>query len=104
MNDLNRMGERLIESENDLDVRVSLAAELKRPDFARRVAAPAGASMADGIVQAFGIDALRDALASGPLAFFQEYERATQQVRDLTPLAKAIGTAAVAAAPAAPPR
>ncbi len=104
MNDLNRMGERVIESENDLDVRVSLAAELKRPDFARRVAAPAGAAMADGIAQTLGIEALRGALASGPLAFFQEYERATRQDRDLIPLAKAIQERLAAAANPPAPR
>jgi hypothetical protein len=102
MNDLNRMGERILESENDLDVRVSLAAELKRPDFARRIAAPAGASMADAIGQTLGIDALRGALASGPLAFFQEYERAVRRDRDLTPLAKAIQARLAAAAAPAP--
>ena len=79
MNDLNRMGERLLESENDLDMRIALTAEVKRPDFIRRVAAPAGAYMEDGIMQVFGIDGLRSALAAGPLEFFQEYERATQQ-------------------------
>jgi hypothetical protein len=102
MNELNRMGERLLEAENDLDIRIALTAEVKRPDFIRRVAAPAGAYMEDGIVQAFGIDGLRGALAAGPLGFFQEYERATQRDRDLPPLARAIveRLAAAAAAPA----
>lgn len=100
LNELNRMGERLIESESDLDTRVSLAAEIKRPDFARRVAGPAGAFMEDGIIQVFGIDALRSALAAGPLAFFQEYNRAARQLRDLPPLSKVIvGRLAAAGAP-----
>lgn len=90
INELNRMGERLIESESDLDARVSLAAEVKRADFARRVAGPAGAFMEDGIIQVFGIDALRRALAAGPLTFFQEYDRAAKQQRDLAPLSKTI--------------
>lgn len=90
INELNRMGERLIESEADLDARVSLATEVRRPDFARRVAGPAGAGMEDGIIQVFGIDALRLALAAGPLAFFQEYDRATRQQRDLPPLSRPI--------------
>ena len=90
INDLSRMGERLIESEKDLEARVSLTAEVKRSDFMRRVAAPAGAYIADGILENFGIDALRAALASGPLALFTEYEHATKSNRDLPPLAKAL--------------
>lgn len=90
LNDLDRMAERLVESEKDLDVRVSVAAEVKRPDFQRRVASPAGAYMEDGILQAFGIDALRAALAEGPVAFFQAYVRAAHQNKDLPPLAKVI--------------
>jgi hypothetical protein len=90
MNDMNRMGERLVESENDLDTRVSLAGELKRPEFRRRVAAPGGAFMEDGIIQVFGIDGLRQTLSEGPVAFFQEYDRATKQLRDLPPLSKVI--------------
>jgi len=90
LNDLNRMGERLVESENDLDTRVALTGELKRPEFRRRVAAPGGAFMEDGIIQVFGIDALRQTLAEGPIAFFQEYDRATKQLRDLPPLSKVI--------------
>jgi hypothetical protein len=102
MNELNRMGERLIESETDLDARVLLASEIKRPDFIRRVAGPAGAYMEDGIIQVFGLDALRGTLSAGPLAFFQEYERATRQDRDLPALSKVIGERLAAATPAAP--
>ncbi|MGH9369707.1 MAG: hypothetical protein ACRD3M_18805, partial [Thermoanaerobaculia bacterium] len=90
VNDLNRMGERLVESEADLETRVSLAAELKRPDFIRRVAGPAGTYMEDGIIQTFGVDALRGALAAGPLAFFREYDRATHLNRELPPLSTLI--------------
>ncbi len=101
INEVNRMGERLIESQADLDARVSLASEVKRPDFARRVAAPAGAYMEDGIIQAFGLDAARAALAAGPVAFFREYDRASKQQRDLPPLSKVIleRLAAVSATP-----
>jgi hypothetical protein len=90
LNDLNRMAERLTEAEADLDTRVALAAEIKRPEFMRRVAAPAGAYMEDGIIQTFGVDVLRGALASGPAAFFREYDRATRQNKDLPPLSKEI--------------
>jgi hypothetical protein len=90
LNDLNRMAERLTEADADLDTRVALGAEIKRPEFMRRVAAPAGAYMEDGIIQTFGVDALRGALASGPTAFFREYDRATHQNKDLPPLAKDI--------------
>jgi hypothetical protein len=102
MNDLNRMGERLIESEADLDARVSLTAEVRRSDFTRRVAAPAGAYMEDGIIQVLGLDALRSALAAGPLAFFQEYDRAARRQRDLPPLSKVILERLSAAAAATP--
>lgn len=102
MNDLNRMGERLIESESDLDTRVSLSAEIKRADFRRRVAGPGGAYMEDGIIQVFGIDATRKTLSEGPVAFFQEYDRATKQLRDLPPLSKEIVERLNAPAP--PPR
>ncbi len=102
MNDLNRMGERLIESETDLDARVSLTAEVRRSDFTRRVAAPAGAYMEDGIIQVLGLDALRSALAAGPLAFFQEYDRAARRQRDLPPLSKVILERLSAAAAATP--
>ena len=87
VSDLNRMAERLVESEKDLEARVALAAELKRPDFVVRTGGPAGAFMADGIVQAFGIESLRAALRDGPIAFFTAYERASR-ARDLPPLAK----------------
>jgi hypothetical protein len=90
MNELNRMGERLVDAEADLDTRLTLTGEVKRPDFRRRVAGPAGAGMEDGILQAFGIDRLRQTLAQGPVAFFQEYDRATKQIRDLPPLSKVI--------------
>lgn len=99
LNDLNRMGERLVESEADLDTRVALAGELKRPDFARRVAAPSGAFMEDGIIQTFGVDALRGVLAAGPVAFFVEYDRATQRNKDLPPLSKLIVDRVKAAGP-----
>jgi hypothetical protein len=90
LNDLNRMAERLTEAEADLDTRVALGAEIKRPDFMRRVAAPAGAYMEDGIIQTFGVDALRGVLAAGPVAFFREYDRATRQNKDLPSLSKDI--------------
>ena len=44
-NELNRMGERLVDSEKDLDVRIEVSTEIKRSDFVRRVAAPSGAFM-----------------------------------------------------------
>jgi len=98
INDLSRMGERLIDSEKDLEARVSLSAEIKRGDFVRRVAAPAGAYMADGILETFGIDALRSALSSGPLALFTEYERAGRTNKDLPPFSKPFAERLAAAA------
>jgi hypothetical protein len=102
VNELNRMGDRLLESEADLDTRLSLTGEIKRADFRRRVAGPAGAFMEDGIIQAFGVDSMRKTLAEGPLAFFREYDRASKQVKELPPLSKAILERLNA--PASPPR
>ena len=62
LDELNRVAERLLSTEGELDQRVSLAAEVRRPDFVARVAAPAGAFLADGIIQTFGVDAYRAAL------------------------------------------
>jgi len=102
MNEMNRMGERLLDAEADLDTRLTLTGEVKRPDFRRRVAGPAGAGMEDAILQAFGIDRLRQTLSQGPVAFFQEYDRASKQIRDLPPLSKVI-LEHLAAPPAATP-
>jgi hypothetical protein len=104
VNDLNRMGERLIESEADLDTRLSLSSEVKRPDFVRRVAGPAGAYMADGIVQTSGIDGLRQTLSRGPVAFFQAYEAAGHRLKELPPFSKPVADRIAAAAAAPPPR
>jgi hypothetical protein len=90
LDELNRTAERLITAEGDLDQRVTLAAEIQRPEFSRRLAGPAGAFLADGIFQVSGIDALRAALAGGPRAFFEAYDRAAQQDRNLLPLSREI--------------
>jgi hypothetical protein len=91
LDELNRVADRLVSAEGDLDQRVSLVAEVRRPEFASRVSAPAGAFLADGIVQTLGVDAYRAALAAGPRAFFEAYERAAaQKGRALIPLAKVI--------------
>ncbi|HEY7575638.1 MAG TPA: hypothetical protein VIB08_10775 [Thermoanaerobaculia bacterium] len=90
LDELNRVAERLVSAEGELDQRVSLAAEVRRPDFVSRVAAPAGSFLADGIIQTLGVDAYRAALAAGPKAFFETYDKASQQKgRQLIPLAKA---------------
>jgi hypothetical protein len=91
LDDVNRVADRLLSTEADLDARVTLQAEIRRPDFAARVAGPAGAFLADGIVSAFGVDAYRGALAAGPTAFFRAYDEASQQKgRALIPLSKEI--------------
>ena len=90
LDEINRVAERLVSTEGELDQRVSLAAEVRRPDFVSRVAAPAGSFLADGIIQTLGVDAYRAALAAGPRAFFEAYDKASQQKgRQLIPLAKA---------------
>jgi len=101
IDEMNRVADRLVSTEGDLDQRVALAAEVRRPDFAARVAGPAGAFLADGIIQAFGVEAYRDALSAGSRAFFQAYDRASQQKgKQLIPLAKVIRDRLSAAPPA----
>jgi len=87
---LNRTAERLVESEADLERRVELVTEIRRPEFAQRLAGPAGAFLCDGIIQISGLEAFRSALAAGPRAFFTAYEEAQQRSRDLVPLSAAI--------------
>jgi hypothetical protein len=90
MAELNRTAERLVESEKDLEQRMTLAAEIQRADFARRIAGPVGAFLCDGIIQNSGLDAFRGALAAGPKAFVLAYDAAQQKSRDLIPLSPAI--------------
>jgi hypothetical protein len=90
MAELNRTAERLVESEKDLEQRMTLAAEIQRADFAQRIAAPAGAFLCDGIIQNSGLDAFRGAIAAGPKAFVLAYDAAQQKSRDLIPLSPAI--------------
>ena len=90
LDDLNRRADQFAQAQENLDARMELAAELRRPDFARRVAGPIGAFLADAIAQDAGPAGLRAALQAGPRAFFAAYDRAASKNRDLTPLAKAI--------------
>jgi hypothetical protein len=88
--DLNRTAERLVESEKDLEKRMALMTEIQRPEFAQRIAGPAGAFLCDGIIQNSGLDAFRAALAAGPKAFFTAYDQAQRKSRDLIPLSPVI--------------
>lgn len=88
--ELNRFSERLVESEKELEERIAAEADLKRPEFAQRVAGPAGAFLCDGIIQILGIDAFRAALAGGPTAFFRAYGEAVEKGRDLIPLSEVV--------------
>lgn len=88
--EFNRTAERLVESEKDLEKRMTVAGEIGRVDFAQRVAGPAGAFLCDGIIQNSGLDAFRAALAGGPRAFFVAYDEAQQKSRDLIPLSPVI--------------
>jgi hypothetical protein len=90
LEDLNRRAGKLAEARENLEQRVELTAELRRPEFARRVAGPDGVFLADAVAQNAGTEGLRAALAQGPRAFFEAYERAAEANRDLVPLAKAI--------------
>ena len=88
--ELNRAAERILETGKDLEQRMSLMTEIQRPEFAQRVAGPAGAFLCDGIIQNSGLDAFRAALAAGPKAFFIAYDQAQKKSRDLIPLAPVI--------------
>ncbi|HVE65271.1 MAG TPA: hypothetical protein VNC59_01725 [Thermoanaerobaculia bacterium] len=88
--ELNRFAERLVESEKELEERIAVEGDLKRPEFAQRVAGPAGAFLCDGIIQTLGIDAFRAALAGGPTAFFAAYGQAVEKSRDLVPLSDVV--------------
>lgn len=50
LSELNRLAERVAASEKELEQRVELTAEIRRPEFARRLAGPAGAFLADAII------------------------------------------------------
>jgi hypothetical protein len=103
LDELNRVADRLVSAEGDLDARMGVAAEIQKADFTARVAGPAGAFLADGIIQGLGLDAYRTALAGGPRAFFEAYARASERkASGLIPLGKAIREQLAAAPP--PPR
>ena len=76
--------------------------ELKKPDFVNRVASPAGMFMADGIRQVAGPEGLKAAMAGGPHAFFEAYDRASQKNKELLQLSKLLKERLAAAAKAAP--
>ncbi len=91
IDELNRVADQLVSPEGELDQRMAVAAEIKKPEFISGVAAPAGSFLADGIIQTFGVDAYRTALSRGPHAFFDAYDRAAdQQGKALIPLSQAI--------------
>jgi hypothetical protein len=96
--ELNRTAERLVESESELEQRMTLSGEIRRLDFGQRIAGPGGAFLSDGIIQNLGLDAFRTALAAGPKAFFVAYDQAQQKSRDLIPLSQVI-RARIAAKP-----
>jgi hypothetical protein len=102
LDELNRVADRLVSTGGELDARMTIAAEIQKPDFTATVAGPAGAFLADGILQVLGVDAYRAALVAGPRGFFDAYARAAQSKGSgLIPLGKAIREqlAAAAAAP-----
>ncbi len=88
--ELNRRAERFAQAKENLEARMELTTELKRPDFVRQLAGPSGAFLTDAIVQVSGLEALRAALQNGPRAFFQAYEKASQADKGLIPLTHAI--------------
>ncbi|MCA1582916.1 MAG: hypothetical protein LC796_16320 [Acidobacteria bacterium] len=103
--DLNRRAERLAEAEGNLERRMELTGEIRRGDFARRIAGQDGAYLVDGVIQHSGLAGLRQALQAGPRALFDAYDKAAQADKTLVPLSKVIRDrlAGVPAKPA-PPR
>jgi hypothetical protein len=99
IDELNRTADRLAAAGGDLEARMALAAEIQKPEFTSSVAGPAGAFMVDGIVQGLGIDAYRVAIAAGPRAFFEAYEKAAgMKSSGLIPLSKTLREHLAAAA------
>ena len=91
IDELNRYADRLTATGGDLDARMEIAAEIQKPAFTADLAGPSGAFLADGIVEGVGVDGYRAALAAGPRAFFEAYDRASQKKGGgLVPLSKAI--------------
>jgi hypothetical protein len=91
LDELNRVADRLMSAEGELEARMAIAAEIQKPEFTSGVAGPSGAFLADGIIQALGLDAYREALAGGPRAFFVAYGKAADKKGSgLMPLGKAI--------------
>jgi hypothetical protein len=78
-------------AEGELEARMEIAAEIQKPEFTASIAGPSGAFLSDGIIQALGLDAYREALAGGPRAFFVAYGKAADKKGSgLMPLGKAI--------------
>lgn len=90
VDDLNRRADRFAEATDNLERRMDLTGEVRRPDFMGRVAGQDGAFLVDGIVETSGLNALRQALQAGPRAFFDAYAHAAAADKELTPLAKSI--------------
>ena len=91
IDELNRYADRLLTAGGDLDARMAVAADIQKPEFTSTVAGPSGAFLGDGIVQVLGIAAYRAALAGGPRAYFEAYDKASQQKGSgLIPLSKPI--------------
>jgi len=91
LDELNRVADRLMSAEGELEARMAIAAEIQKPEFTATIAGPSGAFLSDGIIQALGLDAYREALAGGPRAFFVAYGKAADKKGSgLMPLGKAI--------------
>ena len=90
LDELNRRSERFGQAQDNLEARMELTTELRRPEFQRQLGGPAGAFLADAIIQTSGLGALRESLQKGPKAFFQAYDKACQLDRSLVPLSHVI--------------
>jgi hypothetical protein len=83
----NREADLLLDPKTELDRRAELLADLRSGRGQRDPGLSAGAFVADGIYENLGRQALLDALASGPRAFLEAYDRAASRKRsELPPL------------------
>src|SRR4029453_2199362 len=79
IDELNPFADKLVSTEGELHQRMALSGEIKKPEFMSGIAGPAGAFLADGIIQTFGVDEYRTTLSKGPKAIFDAYDRAADR-------------------------
>ena len=89
LDEFNRVADRLVSTEGELEAR-SPSPRRSRSRSSRRASRGRPAPFwRDGIIQTLGLDAYRAALAGGPRAFFEAYDKASDKKGSgLMPLAR----------------